>query len=102
MAGINSIGFRPERRQFGPMKFAICNETFQGWKLEDSFRFARQAGYDALEIAPFTIAPTVRDISIARRRDIRDMAQRNDMAVSAIHWVLAHTEGFHQIGRAHV
>ena len=38
------------------MKFGICNEIFQGWSLEDTFSFAKKAGYDFVEIAPFTIA----------------------------------------------
>ena len=29
------------------MKFAICNEIFQGWKLEQAMAFAKKAGYDA-------------------------------------------------------
>ena len=45
------------------MKFAICNEIFQGWSLADTFAFARRAGYDAVEIAPFTIARSVNEIS---------------------------------------
>src|SRR5213593_4674957 len=41
---------------FGAMKFAICNEIFQGWKIEDALLFAAKAGYDGVEIAPFTLA----------------------------------------------
>ena len=33
------------------MKFGICNEIFQGWKIEDTFAYAAKAGYDAVEIA---------------------------------------------------
>ena len=38
------------------MKFAICNEIFRGWSLEDTFAYAAKAGYAAVEIAP---APTL-------------------------------------------
>src|SRR5438445_8609631 len=41
------------------MKFAICNEIFQGWKIEDAFSCSAKVGYDAVEIAPFTIAKYV-------------------------------------------
>lgn len=37
-----------------PIKFAICNELFQGWQLEDAFAFVKELGYDGVEIAPFT------------------------------------------------
>ena len=41
------------------MKFAICNEIFQGWKIEAVFEYAAKLGYDGVEIAPFTIADSV-------------------------------------------
>lgn len=77
------------------MKFAICNEIFQGWTLPDTFAYARQAGYDAVEIAPFTVADRVTSVSAARRAEIRAQAAAAGVAISGIHWVLAHTEGFH-------
>jgi len=77
------------------MKFVICNEIFQGWKLEDTFACAAQAGYDAVEIAPFTIAGRVTAVSAEERRNIRNAAARHGIAISGIHWVLAQTEGLH-------
>lgn len=77
------------------MKFAICNEIFQGWTLEDTFAFVAKTGYDALEIAPFTIAKSVTEISSARRGEIRELAKRSGIEVSGIHWVLVQTEGLH-------
>ena len=38
------------------MKFGICNEIFQGWKIEDTFAYAAKADYDTVEVAPFTVA----------------------------------------------
>jgi sugar phosphate isomerase/epimerase len=77
------------------MKFAICNEIFGGWRLQDSFAYAARAGYDAVEIAPFTISKSATDISAAQRQEIRDLAAHNGIAISGIHWVLAQTEGLH-------
>jgi sugar phosphate isomerase/epimerase len=77
------------------MKFAICNEIFQGWKLEATFAYAGKAGYDAVEIAPFTIANYVTEISAAERRRIRDAAARASIAISGIHWVLVKAEGMY-------
>ena len=39
------------------MKFAICNELFEGWEFDRVCRFVKDAGYDGLEVAPFTLAP---------------------------------------------
>ena len=59
------------------MKFAICNEIFQGWTLEATFAHAAMLGYDAVEIAPFTMARHVTDISRAQRNEIRALAARD-------------------------
>jgi len=75
------------------MNFAICNEIFQGWKIEDAIRFAAKTGYAGIEIAPFTIAKYVTDISKLERQRIRETAAQADIAVTGIHWVLAQTEG---------
>ena len=77
------------------MKFAICNEIFKGWTLRDTFAFARKAGYDAVEIAPFTLGALVTDITPGQRAEIRAEAVRCGVEVSGIHWVLAQTEGLH-------
>jgi sugar phosphate isomerase/epimerase len=75
------------------MKFAICNEIFQGWTIDDVFTYCARLGYDAVEIAPFTLAKYVTDIPAAERARIRASAARAGIAVSGIHWVLAQTEG---------
>lgn len=77
------------------MKFAICNEIFQEWKLEDAMAYAAKAGYDAIEIAPFTIAQYVTDVAKAERQKIRNTAARLGINVSGIHWVLVQAEGMH-------
>lgn len=77
------------------MTFAICNEIFQGWSLPDTFAYARRAGYDAVEIAPFTIAKDVALVSADDRRRIREQAAKAGIAISGIHWVLVQTEGLH-------
>ncbi|HOK79157.1 MAG TPA: sugar phosphate isomerase/epimerase family protein [Verrucomicrobiota bacterium] len=77
------------------MKFAICNEVFEGWNLESAFEFVASVGYDAVEIAPFTIAPRVTDVSASQRIHIRNLAQRAGLEIAGIHWVLAKTDGFH-------
>jgi sugar phosphate isomerase/epimerase len=77
------------------MKFGICNEIFQGWSLEDTFRYAKNAGYDTVEIAPFTITKHVTDLSAADRTRIRDTAARVGIGISGLHWVLVQTEGMY-------
>ena len=77
------------------MKFGICSEIFQGWSLEDTFAFAKKAGYDAVEIAPFTITNDVKKISPEERKRIRELAAKTGIGISGLHWVLVQTEGMH-------
>lgn len=77
------------------MKFGICSEIFKDWKMDEAMQFVRNTGYDAIEIAPFTISQYVTDISEDQRRRIRDDAARTGLEISGIHWVLIQTEGLH-------
>jgi sugar phosphate isomerase/epimerase len=77
------------------MKLGICNEIFQDWKLEDAMAFAKKAGYDGIEIAPFTLANYVTEIPAAERQRIRETAARIGIEISGIHWVLVKAEGMY-------
>src|SRR5574344_518486 len=77
------------------MKFSVCNEIFRDWDLREVFRAARKMGYDAVEIAPFTLADSVEEISRPERAHIRAMAEEEGIALSAIHWVLVKPEGLY-------
>jgi len=77
------------------MKFGICNEIFKDWSLEDTFAFAKKAGYDQVEIAPFTLAKYVTDITPAERSRIRELAARIGIGISGLHWVLVQAEGMY-------
>ncbi len=77
------------------MKFAICNEIFKGWKLEDVFGYAARLGYRGVEIAPFTLADSVTDIPAVERRRIREAAAATGIEIVGLHWLLVKPEGLH-------
>ncbi len=77
------------------VKFAICNEIFQGWEIGAAMKFAAASGYQGIEIAPFTLARNVTEISRAERARVRDLANRERLEICGLHWLLARTEGFH-------
>ena len=89
------VEFLTRKSESQGVKFAICNEIFQGWKIEEAMRFAAEAGYEGIEIAPFTIAKNVRDIGLGARDQIRSMAESTGLTITGLHWLLAQTEGFH-------
>lgn len=77
------------------MKFGICNEIFEGWNLRDAMQFSKNVGYDAIEIAPFTLARYVTEISESERKRIREMALETGIEIAGIHWVLVKAEGMY-------
>ena len=77
------------------MRYAICNETFEAWPLERACDFVRSLGYEGLEIAPFTLAGHLQELSATQRRDIRQTIESSGLEVVGLHWLLAKTEGLH-------
>lgn len=77
------------------IKFAICNEIFQGWRLEDAFAFIKEVGYDGVEIAPFTLAERVEQISAEERKRVRELAKKFGLEIVGLHWLLVSPSGLH-------
>jgi sugar phosphate isomerase/epimerase len=77
------------------MRFAICNETFEGWDHARVCRFVAELGYAGLELAPFTLAPRITDVTAERRRELRQQAEACGLQIIGLHWLLARTEGLH-------
>ncbi|MCX8065737.1 MAG: sugar phosphate isomerase/epimerase [Candidatus Hydrogenedentes bacterium] len=70
------------------IKIGICNEIFKEWNnFEKTVKFIKDIGYDGIEIAPFTFADHVTDISTEIRKWIRDTAEKVGVEVIGIHWV---------------
>ncbi|MCS6975478.1 MAG: sugar phosphate isomerase/epimerase [Gemmatales bacterium] len=77
------------------MRYAICNETFEGWEHDRICRFVAELGYTGLELAPFTLAPRITEVTAERRRELRRQAEAVGVQILGLHWLLAKTEGFH-------
>ncbi len=76
------------------MRYAICNETFEGWDHARVCRRVAELGYRGLEIAPFTLARSIEEVSAERRRELRRQAEEHGLTILGLHWLLAKTEGF--------
>ncbi len=77
------------------MKFAICNEQFEGWDFGRVCRFVRSVGYHGLEVAPSTLAPRITNLTTAQLALMRRDAEAADIEIIGLHWLLARTEGMH-------
>ncbi len=79
------------------MKYAFCNESFEGWELRKVFDFLVGCGYEGVELAPFSLGKgaNVSDYSAQKRVGIRRMAENAGIEIVGLHWLLAKTSGFH-------
>ena len=77
------------------MKISICNELFRGWPMDRIFSYAAQLGYDGIEIAPYTLADSVTEISHEKRKAIRRAAEENGIEIIGLHWLLVKPEGLY-------
>jgi len=77
------------------MKFAICQELFENWDWIRQCRFMAEVGYTGIELAPFTLASRITDVSADKRRELRQQAEDHGLTICGLHWLLAKTEGLH-------
>jgi sugar phosphate isomerase/epimerase len=76
-------------------RHSICNEVFQDWSFADACKAIRAAGYDGVEIAPFTLAENPVDITIAQRREYRDIMLSEGLDFVGLHWLMVSPKGLH-------
>jgi len=77
------------------IRLGICNELFDGWDFANVCRTVKALGYEGLEIAPFTLAPRIEELSAERRRELRSIVEDAGLQTIGLHWLLAKTEGFY-------
>jgi sugar phosphate isomerase/epimerase len=78
-----------------PIRFATCNEHFEGWEFPRLCKYVKGLGYDGVELAPFTLAPAITELSAARRAEMRAQAADAGVTIVGLHWLLAGTNGFY-------
>ncbi len=77
------------------MKFAICQEMFVDWDWKRQCQFISETGYTGIELAPFTLAPLIGEVSQETRSEMRKTAEDHGLEIMGLHWLLAKTEGLH-------
>ena len=75
------------------MRYAICNETFENWDHARVCGAVAELGYTGLEMAPFTLAPRITDVTAEQRKTLRREAEACGLQIIGLHWLLAKTEG---------
>ncbi len=77
------------------MKFAFCNEMFEGGAMADVCAVSRRLGYDGIEIAPFTLAASADEVSAEQRKEVRQTIEDSGLETVGLHWLFAGPAGLH-------
>jgi D-psicose/D-tagatose/L-ribulose 3-epimerase len=75
------------------MNFALCNEVLQPLPFARQCEVAAALGYDALEVAPFTLADDPTTITDAQAAQWRRIAEDHGLTISGLHWLLVAPAG---------
>jgi D-psicose/D-tagatose/L-ribulose 3-epimerase len=79
-------------------RFSMCNEAFEGRSFAETCRSIRAAGYDGIEIAPFTLAEDPAQIAASQRREYRDIMTSEGLEFAGLHWLMVAPKGLHVTG----
>lgn len=81
------------RKVARPFAIALCNEVLRDRPFEAQCELAAALGYDALEVAPFTLADDPASLGPADVARLRRAAEAAGIRVSGLHWLLTAPPG---------
>jgi sugar phosphate isomerase/epimerase len=77
------------------MRFALCNEMFEGRSMAKVCKVVKGLGYDGLEIAPFTLAESADKVTGEQRKGVRKTIEDSGLETVGLHWLFAGPSGLH-------
>ncbi len=75
------------------MRLSLCNEVIRDMPFAAQCVVAAKLGYDALEIAPFTLGDDPRSLTATQISDARKALSDAGIRCSSLHWLLVAPEG---------
>lgn len=76
-------------------KLAVCNELYEKTDFAASCRSLKKAGWQGIEIAPFTLRNDATTLTAERRKEVRDMIQSEGLEFVGLHWLTVGPTGLH-------
>ena len=76
-----------------PFKLSVCNELYEQADFAESCRSIKAAGWDGIEIAPFTLMRDATRLPAGRRREFRDIILSEGLEFVGLHWLTVGPEG---------
>ena len=85
-------GLVPQDYRF---KLSVCNELYGATEFAEACRSIKRAGWDGIEIAPFTLMQDATHLPAQRRREVRDIIVSEGLQFVGLHWLTVGPEGLH-------
>lgn len=76
-------------------RLSVCNELFEKTPFAQQCREIKKAGWQGIEIAPFTLETDATTLPAARRREIRDIIVSEGLEFVGLHWLTVGPTGLH-------
>ena len=74
--------------EWNGFRYAMCNESMQDLSFDDQCRVISEAGYQSIEIAPFTLVKKgVGDISTSQRKQMLATIRSHGLVCNGLHWL---------------
>jgi len=76
-------------------RHSICNEVYEKWDFAAACASIKKAGYDGIEIAPFTLHEYPATIPPAQRNEYRRIIADAGLEFVGLHWLMVSPKGLH-------
>lgn len=76
-------------------RLSVCNELFEKTPFAEQCREIKKAGWQGIEIAPFTLQTDATTLPAGRRREIRDIIVSEGLEFVGLHWLTVGPTGLH-------
>ena len=74
---------------------AMCNEAFEKYSFTDTCAHVHKAGYTGIELAPFTLGSSPREITGEQRNEYRRAMQDAGLTFVGLHWLMVGPKDLH-------
>jgi sugar phosphate isomerase/epimerase len=76
-------------------RLSVCNELFEQTPFAEQCHEIKKAGWQGIEIAPFTLETDATTLPAARRREVRDIIVSEGLEFVGLHWLTVGPTGLH-------
>lgn len=78
-----------------PFRLSVCNELYEKTPFREACQSMKRAGWDGIEIAPFTLQTNATLLPKSERIEVRNIIVGEGLEFVGLHWLTVGPEGLH-------